>query len=82
MLALKAETAISKLQITEQEPIRHLVATNIPNLCKKYETAAYSNKKDQYERTINDTNKKLLDNNARVTRADKGNTLLIISNEK
>jgi len=83
-LALEAETAISKLNPTEQELIRYQVAQNILNLYKEYTNKKiYNIKKDTNERlTCNGVRHKLLINSVVVIKADKGSTSVVINISK
>jgi hypothetical protein len=82
-LALEAETAISQLPNTEQEYIRYQAAHNIRQLYKKHnethliDTAHITREK----RIINKIRQRLITSNAIVTKADKGNSVVIIYQE-
>jgi hypothetical protein len=78
-LALEADAAISILPTPEQEHTRHLVAQNIKTLYNKQRTEQNDNntKAIREKRTLNNIKKKLNGNNATITKADKGNTIVI-----
>jgi hypothetical protein len=73
-LALEAETAISKLPVNERDPYRKIVAKRINVLQTKHPNHIVHPE----TRTINSIRKKLEDNNAMITKADKGNTMVIL----
>jgi hypothetical protein len=82
-LALEAETAISQLPNTEQQYIRYQVAHNIRQLYKKHNetqpvNTAYMVRE---KRTINKIKNKLITKKAIVTKADKGNSVVITYQE-
>ena len=79
-LALEAETAISQLPHTEQDYVRYQVAHNIKQLYKKHnESQPYNTVNATKEKhTVNKIKQKLITNNAMITKADKGNSIIII----
>ena len=82
-LALEAETAINLLPPIDQEPIRYQVAKNIQilyNQQKPHHTHTHTPIKKEMK-TIRDIRKKLEENNAIITKADKGNSIVIIEND-
>jgi hypothetical protein len=74
-LALEAETAINELPITEQDYTRWKVANTITKLYNSKQHQ-YSNHKEN--KTLKAIKTKLQENKATITRADKGNTIVII----
>jgi hypothetical protein len=78
-LALEAETAVSYLPHTEQEGLRFQIALNLQSLYRHYESnQGYNTRNMNKERHIIDTIKnKLQSNKALITKADKGNTIVI-----
>jgi hypothetical protein len=82
-LVLEAETAISQLPNTEQEYIRYQAAYNIRQLYKQHNeihpiNTAHITREKQ---TLNKIRQKLITSNAIVTKADKGNSVVIIYQE-
>jgi hypothetical protein len=75
-LALEAETAISYLDASEQDHMRHLVANNLKHLVKNQPR----NSKDSIKEwnTIKNIKQKLADNNSVVMQTDKGKEIVII----
>jgi hypothetical protein len=73
-LALEAETAITKLPPNEIEVYRKLTANRIDTLQKQQP----SHHKHPEMRTMQSIRTKLLENKATVTRADKGNSIVIL----
>jgi hypothetical protein len=80
-LALEAETAVSKLPTSDRETYGKVVAERITTLhqSNKHPTTP---KVQQETKTIKSIKSKLKTNNATVTRADKGNTLVILPTEQ
>jgi hypothetical protein len=79
-LALEAETAITLLPTHEQEHIRYRVAHSLQNRYKQHSnrrTVPDITTKSE-TRTIKHINKKLIDNNVMITKADKGNSNVIL----
>jgi hypothetical protein len=78
-LALEAKTAIMYLPYTEQEGMRFMVARNIQSLYKQHGNSDAHNisKRISEKHTIHTIKNKLLSNNAIITKADKGNTIVI-----
>ena len=73
-LALEAETAITKLPTNERDIYRKMVANRIDTLHRQnpeHETHPEA-------KTVNRIRKKLRDNDTMVTRADKGNSIVIL----
>jgi hypothetical protein len=80
-LVLEAETAVSKLPTSDRETYRKPVAKRITTL---HEGSKYppTPKVQQEAKTIKNIKSKLNTNKATVTRADKGNTLVILPTEQ
>jgi len=80
-LALEAETAVSHLPTADSDIYRKLVAERITTLHQnsKYPPTPIA---QQESKTIKSIQSKLHNNNATITRADKGNTLVIIPTEQ
>ena len=79
-LALEAEAAITLLHTHEQEYGRYQVAHNLQKLYRHHnEKRAMPDKTTQNEcRIIHQIKKKLTDENATITKADKGNSIVIL----
>ena len=79
-LALEAETALSYLPYTEKEGLRFQMARNLQSLYRHYENNKGHNTRNiNLERhTIQSIKNKLQSNKATITKADKGNTIVII----
>jgi len=79
-LALEAENAIMSLPTSEQDGIRYQVAQNIQKLyTQEREKQAYPNWKITHERrVIKQIRRKPITEKAMITKADKGNTIIII----
>jgi len=75
-LALEAETAISKLNILEQDHYRHLVANNIKNLITR-EQRPNTLYKEEWN-TIKNIKNKIKEHNLIITKADKGKSIIIM----
>jgi hypothetical protein len=73
-LALEAETAITHLPSTERDVYRKLVAERIDKLQQQN----HPNKTHPENKLIKSIRTKLIENNATITRADKGNSLVIL----
>ena len=73
-LALEAETAITKLPTSDRDVFRKMVANRIDKLHRQNP----EHKIHPEEKTVKRIRKKLRENDAMVTRADKGNSMLII----
>jgi hypothetical protein len=78
-LALEAETVLAHLPYTEQEGLRFQIARNIQSLHKHQENnyGHNTNKMNLEKHTIHSIKNKLQSNNAIITKADKGNTIVI-----
>jgi hypothetical protein len=79
-LALEAEAAITLLHTHEQEYIRYQVAHNLRKLYRQHnEKRAMPDKTTQNEcRTIHQIKKKVTEEKAIITKADKGNSIVIL----
>jgi hypothetical protein len=80
MLATQAETAISQLVISEQEYLTYQVATNMKHLYKQYNrNQNYNTTLDKKkEGMLNQIKEKLNNNDALISKSDKGNSIVII----
>jgi hypothetical protein len=79
-LALEAETAITNLDINEQNYYRHAVAKKIKDISKNNKI---NNKKTKEEwKQIMNIKNKIDTNRPIITRADKGKTLVILTKEE
>jgi hypothetical protein len=80
-LALEAENNISKLPQAQQAPIRYLIANNIESLYTKQNNHSDKTIRTKINdlKTVNQIKKKLRSNQAIITKADKGDTLVIIN---
>jgi hypothetical protein len=77
-LALEAETATSYLPHTEQEYLRYQISHNVKLLYKHYSSHKYDTYNTNKERqTLYKIKNKLRSNKAIITKADKGNTIVI-----
>lgn len=79
-LALEAESAISQLPANEQECVRYQVAQNLQKLYKqdKDKHKTYNHKTNSEKKIINQIITKLEEAKAMITKADKGNSIIII----
>jgi Tfp pilus assembly pilus retraction ATPase PilT len=75
-LALEAEAAITILPTHEQEHIRYQVAHSLQKLYKQ-QNEEQSYRQNEYK-TINQIKRKLSDAKAIITKADKGNSTIVI----
>ena len=73
-LALEAETAVTQLPPIDRDVYRKLIAECIENLQKQ--NPAHNTHPE--EKIIRSIQRKLKEHDAKVTRADKGNTLVIL----
>ena len=80
-LALEAETAITKLDITEQNYYRHAIAKQIKDISKNNDFQNSCNSKREWKLAMN-IKRKMLDNKLVTTKADKGKTLVIITEDE
>jgi len=78
-LATEAKTAITKIQSADQDYVRCLVARNIEQLYRQYNSNKnhYMQKTYAEMHTINSIKAKLSDNNVMILRAEKGNTIVV-----
>jgi hypothetical protein len=83
-LAIKADTAINLLADKDQSYTRQFVANNIQKLVNKQKTlkeqrtTIHTKRNHQEWNTLKNIKQKLNDNQLVVTKADKGNTLVIL----
>jgi hypothetical protein len=79
-LALETETAIVQLPPQEQECIRVRAAYNIKQLYKQQSAIKYqnSNQATKEYRTLNQIKEKLRSNKTIISKADKGNSIVIL----
>ena len=77
-LALEAETAISHLPPPERETYRKLTAERINTLQDNNKTTHPTHGTHSEIKTIRSIKTKLKNNKAMITRADKGNTLVVL----
>ena len=78
-LALEAETAVTLLPPGEQDYIRHQVAKNIKMLYQQNASCTHNDIKEKKEdKILKQIKGKLLKNKAFVTKADKGNSIVIL----
>jgi hypothetical protein len=79
-LGLEAETAVALLPITEQDHVRHLIAHNLGRLYGRHSDNQSFNtaKAIREKRTIQNIKTKLSANKAIITKAGKGNSLIIM----
>ena len=82
-LALETETAITQLPQQEQEGIRARAAHNIKHLFKQQSNQQHRNPNQAIKeyRILNHNKEKLQSNNAIITKADKGNSTVILYNK-
>jgi hypothetical protein len=80
-LALEAETAITQLPTTDHNVYRKLVAERINTLQRNSNPNPRRNTHPE-SRTIKTIQAKLQENNAIITRADKGNSLVILPSQQ
>jgi hypothetical protein len=79
-VALEAETAISNLDVTEQNYYRYAVAGNIKNISRKDNITNKRNKEEW--KLITNIKNEMIINRITITKADKGNTLVIATQEE
>jgi hypothetical protein len=79
-LALEAEAAVMRLPAQEQEPVRHMVAHNLQKLYKQFNRKRPPNDRSTRNeiKIVNQIRRKLEDSHAIVTKADKGNSKIIL----
>ena len=77
-LALEAETAISLLPSHEQEYLRYQVAQNLQKLYKQQNSKQKTRDFKNENKIFHQNTKKLTAAKAIVTKADKGNSMIII----
>jgi quinol monooxygenase YgiN len=87
-LAIEADTAINRLDPTEQAFMRQAVANKLKTLINHEETqkerkVTHETKQQIHEKKlINSIKKKMKENNLAVTKADKGNTLIVMHQDE
>ena len=81
-LAFEAETAIKKLPTSDRELYRHMVAKRINTLQKNNNTQSIPNSAIREAKTMKSIQSKLRKNDANITRADKGNSTVILPTEQ
>jgi hypothetical protein len=81
ILALEAETAITKLDITEQNYYRHIVAKQIININIHKDKYINHNNMREWKSAMH-IKRKIQDNKLTITKADKGKTLVILTEEE
>ena len=77
-LALEAETAISLLPSHEQEYLRYQVSQNLQKLYKQQNSKQKTTDFKTENKIVHQNTKKLTAAKAIVTKADKGNSMIII----
>lgn len=78
-LIIDAETAISKCELEKQKVLRQQIAENIH---KTYNKEIMENKNTHaMQKQIKELNTKLVNNNIINTKADKGNSIVLIDND-
>jgi hypothetical protein len=78
-LALEAETAITKINATEQQYYRYMVAKTIKMINQKDNTNNTRNKMEW--KLIRNIRNKRAENELIITKADKGKTIVILTTE-
>jgi hypothetical protein len=78
-LALEAETTISKINATEQQYYRHMVAKTIKKINQKDNMNNTRNKMEW--KLIRNIRNKLVENELIITKANKGKTVVILTME-
>jgi hypothetical protein len=81
-LALEAETAIQKLPTSDPDTYRHLVAERINTLKQNNNTYSKQNNAQQEAKILKSIQSKLRNNNAIITRADKGKSIVILPSQQ
>jgi hypothetical protein len=74
-IKIETETAISYLDVSEQDHTRHLVANNLKHLIKNQPRNSKNTIKEW--NTIKNIKQKLADNNSVVAQTDKGKAIVI-----
>jgi len=80
-LAIEAETAITRLPPSHREVYRMLTAEHI-NTLQENNRPPHAHNTQHESKIIQNIKTKLNDNNAMITRADKGNSLVILPTEQ
>jgi hypothetical protein len=79
-LIIETEVAISKLPENQHDGFRYLAKQNILQIINKKQKSNI--KKSLYFKILKSIKQKLIDKNVSITSADKGKTLVIITNEE
>ena len=79
-LALEAEAAITLLSAHQQQHIRYQVAHHLQKLYKQHNDrhAVFDKTTVSKNKTINQIKKKLIEGKAMITKADKGNSIIVL----
>jgi hypothetical protein len=77
-LELEAETAISKMNATEQQYYKHMVTKTIKKINQKYNMNNIRSK-IEWKLIRSTRKKKLVENELIITKADKGKTIVILT---
>lgn len=77
-ITIDAETALAKYDLSQQESLRNQIANNLK---KAYTTIDTPNNKNKELKTITSLNKKMKQNNIINTKADKGNSIILINKD-
>jgi hypothetical protein len=76
---MEAEAAVTRLPALDQDPIRYQVARNLERLIRRTNGQPYNTIHTHSERKLhNRIREKLKNNNALITKADKGNSTVIL----
>jgi hypothetical protein len=81
-LALEAEKAINQSDATEKNYYRHAVAKNLKIISQRNSTTNEKNKNKIEWNIINNIKRKMETNELTLTKADKGKTLIILTQEE
>jgi hypothetical protein len=87
-LAIEADTAVNQMNVTGQAYMRQLVANKLQKLINQEKTKnnnkmAYATKQAKYEKQLVwNIKKKINENDLIITKADKGNTLIIMKKDE
>jgi hypothetical protein len=82
-LAIEAETAINLLPAPDQDPVRYIIAKALDKIAQKtilnFPNTSFTNRKMRFERiTTNRIKETLKQHNAILTKADKGQSIIIV----
>jgi hypothetical protein len=86
ILAIEAETAINLLPVPDQDPVRYLIAKTLDKIAHRTipnpPDISSKNHKSKFDKiTVNKIKEKLKQHNAILTKADKGQSIIIIYND-